>query len=138
MSDRPDSAAVTGPGESLASFLTTVQAGDFAAAAGYFSPEVVTHEPDGIITGGEHAGFAGWASMMTRFGQAYDLKVSSFEILESGDRAILMMAPAFTARATGRSAVIPVVEVYRFAGGLIADIDVFYKDPAALAGLLMP
>jgi ketosteroid isomerase-like protein len=126
------------PKETLERFLAAVQAGDFEAVAGYFSPRVVVHEPADLVVGGEHTGFDGWAAMMTKFGQTYDLKVSSYEIVEAGDRALLMMAPTFIARGTGRYSVVPVIEVYQFADGLIVDVDVYYKEPGALAGLLAP
>lgn len=139
MSDTHDTTvAARRPKETLASFLTAFQAGDFEAVADYLSPEVVVHEPAGIVVEGDHTGVDGWVSMVTLLGQTYEMAVSSYEIVEAVDRAFLVMDPTFTARATGRSARIPIVEVYRFTGGLIVDIDVYYKDPAALAGLLVP
>ena len=139
MSEAPDAAVgARRPKEVLERFLIAVQAGDFETVAGCFSPEVVVHEPAGIVVGGEHTGFDGWASMMTQLGQTYDLKVSSYEIVEADDRAFLMWTPTFTARATGRSADIRAIEVYQITDGLIVDIDVYYKEPGVLAGLLAP
>jgi hypothetical protein len=42
----------------------------------------------------------------------------------------------FTARAFGRSVQMGLVEIYTVPDGLIVELDVYYKDPSAVAALL--
>jgi uncharacterized protein len=39
----------------------------------------------------------------------------------------------FTSRGSGRSAEVGLVEIYTVRDGLIAELDVYYKDPSAVA-----
>jgi hypothetical protein len=42
----------------------------------------------------------------------------------------------FTSRASGKSVEMRLVEVYTVRNGLIVELDVYYKDPSAVAALL--
>jgi ketosteroid isomerase-like protein len=42
----------------------------------------------------------------------------------------------FTARASGKGVEMALVEVYTVRDGLIVELDVYYKDPSAVAALL--
>ena len=42
----------------------------------------------------------------------------------------------FVARASGKNAEMDLVEIYRVSDGLIVELDVYYKDPSAVAAAL--
>ncbi len=58
------------------------------------------------------------------------------QYLVDGDKVVIYYRLTFTARASGDSVEMRVTEVFTVRDGRIAELDVFYKDPSAVAGLL--
>jgi ketosteroid isomerase-like protein len=54
----------------------------------------------------------------------------------SDDTVVSRFRLAFTARTSGESVEMDLVELYKVHDGLIVDLDVYYKDPSAVAALL--
>jgi uncharacterized protein len=61
--------------------------------------------------------------------------ITSIEFADAADAVIIPIACRFTSRSTGRSVDTKVIEVFSVRDGKILDIDIFYKDPAAIAAL---
>lgn len=121
-------------GESLAAFAR----GDVAGATASYHPDVVMTQAASLPHGGRHVGPAAVSTAITTLGATFDVTANGVELYSAGDRVVLRVDALFTSRATGRSAAVPDLEVYRFTDGLIVSIEVFYQDTKALADLLEP
>ncbi len=94
-------------------------------------------EPDSLPYGGTHRGAAGYVALMQRIGELFHLQFDLDRLQPVGDDTVLLrMVVTFTARATGRSASLPVVELLTVRTGRIARSEVFLKDTAALLATL--
>ena len=58
------------------------------------------------------------------------------QYLVDGDKVVLYYRLTFTARASGKSVEMGVAEVFTVRDGLIAELDVYYKNPSAVVALL--
>ena len=68
-----------------------------------------------------------------------DLKLSpgpAVQYLLADDTVAIRYRLKFTARVSGRSVDMSLVEIYTVRDGLIVELDVYYKDPSAVAALL--
>lgn len=111
--------------------------GDMDGVLSHFAADVVVHEADSIPHGGTHSGREAFVAMLTTLGSTYEIENEKTVVTDAGDVVLLRMNPTFTSRATGRSATVPTVEVYTVQDGRIVDVDVYYKDTAALSGLVV-
>lgn len=110
--------------------------GDMGVAAAVFHPDVQVNEATSLPFGGNHVGAEAFFQMLALLGEAYTVEVSEQHLTSAAEEVILRMQMTFTSRATGRSTVLSGIEVYRFTGGLISDIDVYYKDTKAMVDIL--
>src|ERR1700758_5084592 len=99
-------------------------AGDAAGAAALFHPEIRVQQPETLPHGGWHEGQAGLAEMGARFGQHWTRTISEPRIFGGGESAVQVTTQTWTARATGRSATVDVVELFAFRDGLVSEIRV--------------
>lgn len=60
----------------------------------------------------------------------------AIQYLLADDTVAMRYRLKFTARSTGKSIEMGLVEIYTVRDGLIAELDVYYKDPSAVAELL--
>jgi ketosteroid isomerase-like protein len=111
-------------------------AGDGPGAAALFHPEIEVEQPASLPHGGRHRGAAGMAAMGAEFARHWERTITDPRI--SGDAAtvVQLTTQTWTARETGRSATVDVVELFAFAGGLISGIRVFQQDTHALLATL--
>ena len=110
--------------------------GDMGIVTTSFHPNLMVHEAASLPFGGQHKGLDAFADMLKSLGATYDIAVIDRDLRSAGDAVILHMDLTVTSRATGRSASLPAIEIYRFTDGLISDIDAFYKDTKAMVDLL--
>ncbi len=110
--------------------------GDMGIVTTSFHPNLMVHEAASLPFGGQHKGLDAFADMLKSLGATYDIAVTDRDLRSAGDAVILHMDLTVTSRATGRSASLPAIEIYRFTDGLISDIDAFYKDTKAMVDLL--
>jgi hypothetical protein len=68
------------------------------------------------------------AEMSVIFGTYWDRVIGEPHFLGCGDTVVQMTTQAWTAKTTGRSATVDVVELFSFADGLISEIRVFQQD----------
>ncbi len=112
------------------------QAGDQDGAFRLFHPEIGVEQPASLPHGGWHHGHDGVVRMGGAFASFWDRTVEHPRILGCGPTVVQVTTQTWTAKATGRSATVDVVELFSFADGLIAEIRVFQQDTHRLLNTL--
>jgi ketosteroid isomerase-like protein len=107
-------------------------AGDGAGAAALFHPRIRIQQPESLPHGGWHAGTDGMAEMGAQFGRHWTRTISDPRICGCGDTVVQVTSQTWTAKETGRSATVDVVELFAFRDGLVSEIRVFQQDTALL------
>lgn len=115
--------------------LDSIMAGDMPSALSTLHAECVVHEPASLWYGGDWKGPDGFTQILQIMTDKLDLAVQSYEVFPSDEVTIMKAEISFTSKLTGRSLVMPVTEVYRALDGQLIDMDIFYKDTAALRAL---
>jgi uncharacterized protein len=111
-------------------------AGDGAGAVALFHPDIRIEQPASLPHGGWHDGHAGMAAMGATFGQYWTRTIEDPRIFGQEDRVLQLTTQTWTAKPTGRSATVDVVELFRVADGLVTEIRVFQQDTHALLATL--
>jgi len=112
-------------------------AGDTAGAAAIFHPLIRILQPRSLPHGGWHEGKAGLATMGAAFGEHWTRVISDPRIIDDGGETLVQVTTqTWTAKATGRSATVDVVELIGFLDDLVAEIRVFQQDTALLLATL--
>jgi ketosteroid isomerase-like protein len=111
-------------------------AGDGAGAAALLHKQVRIQQPESLPHGGWHEGQAGLAAMGARFGEHWTRVISDPRIINGGETVVQVTTQTWTAKATGRSATVDVVELLSFRDDLVAEIRVFQQDTAVLLATL--
>jgi ketosteroid isomerase-like protein len=122
----------------VAELARRFQAGDSAGAFGLFHPGIRIEQPASLPHGGWHRGHEGVAAMGAAFGRVWSRSIDSPRILGCGESVVQVTTQTWTARATGRSATVDVVELFSFRDGLVAEIRVFQQDTHLLLATLDP
>ncbi len=112
------------------------QAGDTPGALRLFHPGIRIQQPASLPHGGWHHGHDGVAAMGAIFGRFWERTISPPRILGCGQTVVQVTTQTWTARATGRSATVDVVELFAVIGGLVAEIRVFQQDTHLLLDTL--
>jgi uncharacterized protein len=111
-------------------------AGDGAGAVALFHPDIRIEQPASLPHGGWHHGHDGMASMGATFGQYWTRTIEDPRIFGQDDQVVQVTTQTWTAKSTGRSATVDVVELFRVADALITEIRVFQQDTHALLATL--
>jgi uncharacterized protein len=115
------------------------QAGDAEGAFRLFHPQIRIEQPASLPHGGWHSGHEGVAAMGALFGRFWERSIGDPRILGCGDiggSVVQVTTQTWTARASGRSATVDVVELFSFREGLVSEIRVFQQDTHLLLGTL--
>jgi ketosteroid isomerase-like protein len=112
------------------------QAGDREGAFELLHPDFRLQQPASLPHGGWHRGRDGMVEMGTTFAQYWDRTITDPRVLGCGDSVVQITTQTWTAKETGRSATVDVVELFSFADGLISEIRVFQQDTHLLLGTL--
>ncbi|GEM_PF-2921666 len=110
--------------------------GDREGALELLHPDFRLQQPPSLPHGGWHYGVAGMETMARQFAQFWDRSIADTRVLGCGDLAVQITTQTWTAKATGRSATVDVVELFSFAEGRIAEIRVFQQDTHLLLSTL--
>ena len=113
-------------------------AGDAEGAFRLFHPGIRIEQPASLPHGGWHQGHEGVTAMGASFGRVWFRSISGTRILGCGESVVQVTTQTWTARATGRSATVDVVELFSFRDGLVAEIRVFQQDTHLLLATLEP
>jgi len=111
-------------------------AGDGAGAAALFHPKVRIEQPATLPHGGWHDGLAAMAEMGATAGQYWERSITDPRTLGCGDTVVQVTTQTWTAKSTGRSATVDVVELFSFRDGQVSQIRVFQQDTHLLMGTL--
>jgi ketosteroid isomerase-like protein len=99
--------------------------------------DFVIHAAGDVPYSGDYRGPAGFAELITQMSQVLEFTPSpDMQFLSDNDKVVLHYRLTFTARASGLSAEMSMAEVFTIRDGLIAELDVFYKNPSAVGALL--
>jgi hypothetical protein len=112
------------------------RAGDGDGARALLAPTFRIEQPASLPHGGWHDGAEGMAAMGATFAEHWDRVIGEVDIRGSGATATQLTTQTWTAKATGRSATVDVVELFRVDGGRITEIRVFQQDTHALLATL--
>ncbi len=126
------------------STLTTVRR--FMAATGaegrnerrsLLHDDFVLHESGGLPFSGDYHGPLGFFELLGKMNDVLELAAGPITTEPLGDNAVAArFRLTFVSRASGKSVEMPLVEIYTVRDGQIAELDVYYKDPAAVTALL--
>ena len=98
--------------------------------------DFVVHAAGDVPYSGDYLGAEGFSELLGKMLPALDLTPSpDMEFLVDGDKVVLYYRLTFTARASGASVEMGVTEVLTVRDGRIAELDVYYKNPSAVAAL---
>jgi ketosteroid isomerase-like protein len=111
-------------------------AGDRDGAFALLHPGFRLEQPASLPHGGWHEGTDGMVEMGTVFASYWDRTIGTARVVGGGDTVVQITNQTWTAKTTGRSATVDVVELFAFADGLIAEIRVFQQDTHLLMGTL--
>jgi ketosteroid isomerase-like protein len=107
-------------------------AGDREGAMELYHPDVRIEQPASLPHGGVHRGREGLAPMAAAFAEHWDRTIEDPRLLGGGDQVVQVTTQTWTAKATGRSATVDVVELFDIADGMVTVIRVFPQDTHAL------
>lgn len=113
--------------------LDSFSAGDLEAAVSAIHPDCVLHEAESLPYAGDWRGHGGFRELVGIMLSCFDLKILGYEVYESAPDTVSMKAEGiFTSKKSGRSVMMPLVEIYKIKDGLIFDADIYYKDAMAI------
>jgi ketosteroid isomerase-like protein len=119
-------------------FVETIGEGRLDDARRLLHDELVTHAADGLPYSGDYHGPAEFCELLGKIFELLEPTLGPIQYLVDSDqeKVVMYYRLKFTARASGASVEMNVAEVLSIRDGLIAELDVFYKDPSAVAALL--
>jgi uncharacterized protein len=103
-------------------------AGERDAALDLLHPRFRIQQPESLPHGGWHDGRDGMSRMGATFGHYWDRTIANPRILACGPSAVQITTQTWTAKETGRSATVDVVELFSVTEGMISEIRVFQQD----------
>lgn len=102
-----------------------------------FDPQMTVIEPVSLPHGGHHHGRQEYRRLQARMRELWEQQIESAEYWQcADDRVALRIVIRWTARETGRSVVLPMIDLMRFRDGKIIEVEVFLQDTKALLDTL--
>ena len=128
---------MTGNRDVAMKFVTAVGDGRLDEVRSLLQDDFVLHAAAGVPYSGDYFGADEFFGLLATMNELLELTPSpDMKFLADADKVVLSYRLTFTARSSGASIDMPMAEVLSFRDGRIAELDVFYKDPAAVAALL--
>jgi uncharacterized protein len=127
-----------GPLEVVEELARRFSLGDREGAMRLVHPEIRIQQPASLPHGGWHRGHRGMAEMGAEFARYWERTIENPRILACGPTVVQITTQTWTAKDTGRSATVDVVELLQVTGGLVAEIRVFQQDTHLLLATLDP
>jgi uncharacterized protein len=114
------------------------RAGDRDGARALLHADLRIEQPASLPHGGTHHGPDGMDAMGAAFAEHWERTIGEAEVRScgDGDTAVQITNQTWTAKETGRSATVDVVELFRVEDGRIVEIRVFQQDTHALVATL--
>lgn len=111
-------------------------AGDRDGAFALLHPRFRIQQPASLPHGGWHDGRDGMVAMSATFAEHWDRAITDPRISGCDDTVVQVTTQTWTAKTTGRSATVDVVELFDVVDGQITQIRVFQQDTALLLATL--
>jgi ketosteroid isomerase-like protein len=125
------------PVEVVERFLAAATEGRWHELPALLRDDFELIEPASLPYGGSHAGVDGYLALLRQIAALFELRFEPDSIAAAGDdTVVLRMRVTFTARSTGRSVALRVVELLTVLDGRLARSEVFLEDTAALLSTL--
>jgi uncharacterized protein len=111
-------------------------AGDVDGAFSLLHPDFRIEQPASLPHGGWHHGRAGMQEMGGIFATYWDRTIGEPRIMACGACVVQVTTQTWTAKSTGRSETVDVVELFSFTDGQLSEIRVFQQDTHRLLATL--
>jgi ketosteroid isomerase-like protein len=99
--------------------------------------DFVVSSAGGLPFSGEYRGPRGFFDLMGKMNEVLDLTPGPITLHPLGrDAVVASFRLTFTARSSGKYVEMDLVEIYTLRDELIIKLDVYYKDPSAVASLI--
>lgn len=132
-----DTTTTEGPLATVNRFYELIPAGRLDEVAALLHDDLVIREPAGLPYGGDYHGPAGFADIMGRIVAALEIGVAGpVDVREAGDCVLVRFVGRFASRSSGASVETDIVELFTVHDSKITELDVYYKDPGAVAALV--
>jgi uncharacterized protein len=118
-------------------FMLAIVEERFDDARGMLHDDFVVYEAGGLPYSGEYRGSQGFFELLATMNEGLELTLGPTpQYLLADDTVAVRSRLKFTGRASHQSVEMSLVEIYTVRDGLIVELDVYYKDPSAVAALL--
>jgi hypothetical protein len=118
-------------------FVDAFGDGRLQDALGLLHDEFVVHAAGDVPYSGDYRGAEGFSELIAKIMAVLELTPSpDMQYIADGDKVVLYYRLTFTSRTSGNSVEMDVSEVFTVGDGLIAGLDVYYKNPSAVSALL--
>lgn len=118
-------------------FVDAFGDGRLQDALGLLHDEFVVHAAGDVPYSGDYRGAEGFSELIAKIMAVLELTPSpDMQYIADGDKVVLYYRLTFTSRTFGNSVEMDVSEVFTVGDGLIAGLDVYYKNPSAVSALL--
>ena len=118
-------------------FGEAVSGGDLDEIRRLLDEDFVVHEAGGLPYSGDYHGPQGFVDLLTTMTEHLVLTPGPITRTPLDDEIVMCrFRLRFTARRTGESTEMNLVELYRVSQSRITELDVYYKDPSAVTALL--
>jgi ketosteroid isomerase-like protein len=108
--------------------------GDMEEVLSLLADDIVVHDAASLPYGGDHRGHDGFLRLADAFNRVWEMTSPlDLTFLDAGERVVVLVRYDVVARATGRPLTLDHVEIYTVRDGKIADLDIYYRDTAAIA-----
>jgi len=125
------------PALTVREFSKALGANDLDQACGLLHGDLVIREAGGLPYSGEYLGPQGFRELLAKMNERLELKAGPITQDQlSDDTVASRFRLTFTARISGESVAMDLVELYKVQDGQIIELDVYYKDPSAVTALL--
>ena len=118
-------------------FVAAFGEGRLRDALDLLHDDFIVHAAGDVPYSGDYVKAEGFTGLITRMTEMLDLVPSpDMQYLVDGDSVAIYYRLTFTGRGSGESVEMGVAEVFRVRDGLIAELDVYYKNPSAVTAIL--
>jgi ketosteroid isomerase-like protein len=102
------------------------------------SPDIVVREPESLPHGGVHRGVEEYRALQASMRELWEQTMQGFDYWPCGDdKVALRIVFEWKARTTGKSVVLPMIDLIRFEDGRMVEVEVFLQDTKALLDTLV-
>jgi ketosteroid isomerase-like protein len=124
------------PGDVVRMGYNSLRTGDLPGLLACIAEDVVIDRPALLAWGKVQRGRDYFAQVIGRMVSCADFEITASDIFEGEVDVVGTLAYTLTAHTTGEKLDIKIVEIFSIEAGLITRIDVYDKDPSAIAAFL--